>query len=598
MEESKLLSGTDYCNKLLAKLVLGMRKESFDITKETKDLKEVLSLYKTDIFLGDLSTMLLYPQKLVSQGLKSPLRELMYIANLHLTSTPVKTELERPQYSQNEWEDIVERIKSIQQWYIENIIPRNFNENAEDIEKRMISGQSFFNYFNQGPLNYEEQVIEKILQYFTPFNEFIISEFGLSVEELLLITDWITKLPNRFIANTLSPSDGEIKYSEFALEMKKKGVISPNWKDHMPERLKQQFQFIYDKGKMNTFSKQELIEIFGEKNAEAYLNNFVLERQAEDFLFYTQSNNLALRSILIRGDGDFQFFNRELIHHNLYNSLVQKITNNEKMRERFFKVRGKILEDKIVEIFKDYFGANLEYYKGYYTTKGNEQDLIIFHKDMALIVEVKSSKLQEPRRDPFKAYDIIKANFKEVIDKGYEQSFRVKEFFIDRINFDIFSDIKLKNCLKTVYPRSYPKCFSLIVTLERFGGIQSDLSQLLDLYDDDKYPWCVNVDDLETFLLVLKKHKNKKKNITLKDFLYLRQRLHGRILADDELDICGAFLTKKLTMKTVPRGSKKFLPPLFTDIFDEHYHGKGGMGFKDERDMDLKNDDNKIVLNK
>lgn len=281
-----------------------------------------------------------------------------------------------------------------------------------------------------------------------------------------------------------------------------------------------------------------------------------------------------------------------------YNSLFNKLTEDAKKREKFFKVRGRELEKKIIRIFINHFGESLEHFESYYTDKGKEQDLIFFFKKLALIVEVKASKLKEPRRDPLKAFDLIESNFEKVIDKGYEQCFRVKEYFIDRENFNIYSDIKLKNCVKKVYPKSYPHCFSLVVSLERFGGIQCDLSQMLELYDDDEYPWSVNVDDLETFLLLLTKLRNKEKGITLENFLYLRQRLHSRLMADDELDICGAFLSGKLNMKSIPRKSKEVMPPYYTGIFDEHYQAKGGLGFENERDMDLKNSDNKLILGK
>jgi len=573
-----------------------MTNEEIDITKESEELKEILSYYKTDIFLGDLSTMLMYPQFLVQQGLKSPLREIMYIANLHLTSTPVKKEDEKPQYPQNEWDDIVKRIQRIQDGYSRNILPKDFHVEDETLEKRLVSGQSFFNYFSQGPLNYEEQFIDRITTYFSPFDDFIVAKFGLSVEELLSITDWISKIPNKFLASTMASSKKKQSYQEFALEMKDKGIMPPLWKDHMPDNLKEQFEFMSDKGKMNTFSKKELIQNFGEEKAESYINNFVLSRNAEDFLYYTQQNNLEFRSIFVREDSDFQFIKRELLHFNLYNSLFQKLTEDEKKREKFFKVRGKKLEKKIIEIFKNYFGGSLEHFESYYTEKGSEQDLIFFYKKMALIVEVKASKVKEPRRDPLKAFELIKYNFEEVIDKGYDQCFRVKEYFIDKETFNIYSDLKLKNCVKKVYPKSFPHCFSLVVSLERFGGIQCDLSQMLELYDDDKYPWSVNVDDLETFLLVLSKVEDKKKKITLEHFLYLRQRLHGRLMADDELDICGAFLRGKLTMKSIPAREKEILPPFYAKIFDQHYQSNGGLGFENERDMELKNSNNKLIL--
>ena len=62
---------------------------------------------------------------------------------------------------------------------------------------------------------------------------------------------------------------------------------------------------------------------------------------------------------------------------------------------------------------------------------------------LALIVEAKASKRHEPKRDPDKAYATIVNNFEEVIQKGYDQCYRIKSKFISKETINIFSDAKL-----------------------------------------------------------------------------------------------------------------------------------------------------------
>lgn len=65
--------------------------------------------------------------------------------------------------------------------------------------KRRIAMPSFLSYFNQGLLNYEEQIIERAEEYFSPFNEAIQNQFGLEVKDFIDICNFIDKVPNNFL---------------------------------------------------------------------------------------------------------------------------------------------------------------------------------------------------------------------------------------------------------------------------------------------------------------------------------------------------------------------------------------------------------------
>ncbi len=558
------------------------------------ELKEMVSIYRTDKFLGDMTSSISVPKFALSQGLLSPLREILYLCNLHLTSSLPKGKKEKLMYSQNDWEEMITKVNQIQSWYKTNVF-KNPPKSIEDHQLKLISLQSFLNYFNQGPLNYPEQIIERIERYFDSFSDYIEVQTGNSLESLLDITKYLMEVPNRFLDKYINHKDGEITFREFALQMKEKKIIPPEWDKHMSERLKMQFQFRQDAGLINTFSENELTKNFNKQSVDNFLNLFLVERNNTDFLFYSQKNQMLNKSIFKREDGDFQFFKRELLPLNLFNTLQDLLMSDNGKREKYLKKRGIKLEKKVAEIFIRHFGDELEYYESYYTDKGNEQDLIFFYDNVCLIVEVKSSKLKEPRRDPDKAYELIKTNFDEVIDKGYDQAFRVKEYFLDKADFKIYKDSKLQTCLKEVKARKYPHHFSIVVTLERFGGIQCDLSQMLELYDDDTYPWSVTIDDLESFLLVLNKEKVNNGKLCLRDFLYIRQRIHGKIFTDDESDIIGAYLKGKLKMSTQFK-NKKIFPPGDMEIFDLHYQKKGGIGFDNEIGIEKKNSNNTIIL--
>src|SRR5690606_86012 len=93
------------------------------------------------------------------------------------------------------------------------------------------------------------------------------------------------------------------------------------------------------------------------------------------------------------------------------------------------------------------------------------------------------------------------------------------------------------------------------------------------------------IDDLEVFLLQLKKSRKKKSDLIY--FLNLRQQMHGKLITNDELDVCGAFLTNKINHKLVISNKTLALTPDLSEIFDKTYL-KEGLGFKDEKYMEMK----------
>ena len=205
---------------------------------------------------------------------------------------------------------------------------------------------------------------------------------------------------------------------------------------------------------------------------------------------------------------------------------------------------------------------------------------------MALIVEAKASKRDEPRREPDKAYPLILSNFEETIQKGYDQAYRVKSKFISKEPLNIYSDVQLKKHVIDIRTKNYHSAFSIIVTLERFGQIQTDLSGLLEIYDNDEFPWSVCIDDLEIFLLQLEKLGKNKSH--LMSFLTQREKLHGKLITADELEVCGAFINERITAKELNSDTTVLaLTPDLTDIFDQTYQTKG-LGFENEKNLEIK----------
>ncbi|HFK5574928.1 TPA: hypothetical protein ACW72O_003580 [Elizabethkingia anophelis] len=133
----------------------------------------------------------------------------------------------------------------------------------------------------------------------------------------------------------------------------------------------------------------------------------------------------------------------------------------------------------------------------------------------------------------------------------------------------------------TVNPNKIKSIYSIIVTLERFGALQTDLGLLLQKDDNIDFPWAVYIDDLETFLLAVKENFSSPTSQFL-NFLKYRRELYGRMYAGDELGVCATYLQNPKKFKEYLEKGDLFLTfsPYEQGDFDKLYWS-GKINFKE-----------------
>jgi hypothetical protein len=558
-----------------------------DLLATSKELKDYVGQYDTKSFLGRLTELIHYikPEDPLTtlRGLTSPLRQLYYLAALNITSK--QPDQLKYQFSDKEFEEIKNLLIRVEEGYAELFYPKGEGEvDADWLAKRKVAMPTFLSYFNQGPLNYEEQVIERITDYFGKFHNEITAHFGLTLRDFIDIYNLIDSFSNQYLMDKINPKPNDKSWEDFCKEMIQKGVEPWDWQQHLPDNHKNFFEFMDDPGLMQRFKKQKVVEKFGEEKTQKFLSLFTCKREESDFLYYTEKNILHMKPIFHVSEDDFQTMDMKQIIHAIYNTL-QDFCVSGHLKEPFYLNRGAKLEDKIERVFRNFFGPNCFVHRGYYTQDKHEQDLLFLSEHAAFIVEAKASKRDEPRRDPDKAYPLIVSNFEETIQKGYDQAYRVKSKFIEGVPLKLFHDEQLKKHIIDIRTKNYHSAFSIVVTLERFGQIQTDLEDLLEVLDDDEFPWSVCIDDLEAFLLQFKRMKGKTKDLV--HFLKIRQALQGRLVTADELDVCGGFLTAELNNYDLRGTGKIKIAPVHSKIFDFTYQTEN-FGFINEKNVELK----------
>lgn len=553
-------------------------------TKISK-LKSLVSEFETLDFLQHVSlTIMRIGERETSplfKNLRSPHRQLFYLASLHLESKQTNNKVVP---SEKEWDKMTELLRDIEYYYIDHIWRiDNFDSlSEEEKDKITIALPTFMNYFFNGSLSFLEQIIERIKNTFKSFDNNIKQEYNLSIEDFLDCFEFIEKEVNTKL-NSPPEFVNDKKWQAFTSEMISKEITEPkDWIKEAPSEIMDAMDFMKNPGRFLIIDLENLINPIDSKKLQYFLSIFSCNRkESEQILYYTDTNILLQKPIYQINETKFFVFHINQILTAVYDKLYQYCNSTSK--GKIHLQRDKFLEHKTKIIFEDFFPKEARLFTSYNVDGHSEQDLLILFKSSAFIIEIKAANGRAPLRDPYKAYEKIKSDFKKSIQYGFNQANRAWVKFIGKEQFEIRD--KNKKLLITINPNKYDNVFTIIVTLDRFGIIQSDLEYLLQIDDDTPYPWAVNIDDLESFLLML-----KKRNGHIRDFftfLTNRELLHGHNVADDELDICCMFYDKpKQFVEYCRKDDTIVFHGDWTNVLTREYNK--GLGFENERYMKQK----------
>ena len=566
-----------------------------ELERLSNELKQFLTKFDKRILLG-LFTQLIETSSLgVAQGeiekLSSPMRQLYYLAGLLVTNSKSGDEVN---YTEEDWTYIVEHLNAIEAEYFKIFFPKEETEITDEWKKkREVAMPTFLSYFNQGPLNFEEQSINWISDLYQKLDTIIETDIGLKTIDFLHFYD---KLDRWCEDNFRSFSNADATQ------------IRPNWQDYTnlkigvvdeaPDEIKAlgdtrlpMYTFVADYGIKNRFKASDLVdEELTLDKVEKILSLLSFEITDSDFLYYTSTANPFYRfPILNLEEGLYQVFEIKQVLHAIDAYLENLCCATKKKETKYIKEKGKLLERNIVNLFKSIFGKYIKCFTSYYVD-GCEQDILILWKDKAFIIEAKAYKINEPFRDPDRAYKRILQDFDRSIGYAYKQTWRVAEKFHQQVPLEIKDENG--EIIDSIDTTKYTDGdFSIIVTQKSFGQIQADLSSMLEV-QDECFPWAIKYDDLDVFLRTLKAMRKKPQYLI--DFLIDREYLHGHVICSDELQICGGYLTGKITTDICQGDSLVVCSPDLASIFDEQY--RKGLGFKNERHWKEKHDGRTLFI--
>lgn len=567
-----------------------------ELKRLSNELKLFLTKYDKRIILGHFTQLIETSSLGFAQDevrmLSSPMRQLYYLAGLLVTTTKSGEEMN---WTEEDWAYIVNHLNAIETEYFKIFLPKEETEITNEWKKkREVAIPSFLSYFNLGPLNFEEQSISWISDLYQKLDAIIETEIGLRTIDFLHFYDNLDRWCEDNLKSFPNPETSQIRSNWQEYTTLQIGVI-----DEAPEEIKTlgkshfpMYTFVADYGIKNRFKASDLEDKdLPLDKVEKILSVLSFKVADSAFLYYTSTDNPLYRSpILNLEDGLYQVFEIKQVLHAIDAFLEELCCKLDKNRTKYVKEKGKLLENNIVNLFKSIFGKYIKCYTSYYVDKC-EQDILILWKDKAFIIESKAYKINEPFRDPDRAYTRILQDFNRSIGYAYKQTWRVAEKFYQQVPLVIKDEHG--NIIDTIDTTKYKDGdFSIIVTQKSFGQIQADLYSLLELQEGGSYPWAIKYDDLDVFLRTLKA-MNKKPQFFI-DFLIDREYLHGHVLCSDELQICGGYLTGEITSDICQGDNLVACSTDLASIFDEQY--RKGLGFKNERHWVEKHDGRTLFI--
>lgn len=561
-----------------------------DLQTELKPVKEkslLIHAMRMILELDSRSTSPLY------QHLQSPMRQILYMVDVYYSIVDREESVEM---DDERWERIAVLLDEIEMTYFINIgFPNDGDVFHDERDEQIgVALSTFMGYFGNALMSYEEQTYDRIVRYLKPYDAYIRSHYGFSVDQALSFILHVRQLNNDKLNEVAQPyADTYSFYATHPEEWYKltqkfidRGVTDPQDWWNQPELSGMLKTITTNPGEIHLHSKEELLNV--EIDDEALLRIlefFIYDKDSikGQTVYYADKHHSETHPLIQLGNSYVCPINKFLLEGMFYR-IDSTLMHDDMVGQKYKQDKDKAFEKKVEELFRDFFSPKTKIFTNYSVDGVSENDLLMLIGDNCIVVEIKNCGFREPFRDPLKAFPRIQRDYSNAIQLGYEQCRRVEDVLLSGRDIDILDAANKKKVHYHLKSKNIVDVWSIVVTDFKYGTIQTDLSSLLKKDEDALFPWSVCIDDIEAFFLLMRKLLKGIASNRFLEFLDYRERLHGHVLCSDELEICGWYLNDREQFKEyADRESLINTPPNMGTIFDAYY--RVGLGFKNEFDM-------------
>lgn len=581
--------------------LLKVRDNSRAIEDIIVDLKEELRVIKEESLLVHAMRLILELDYRTSsplyEHLQSPMRQALYMIDVYYS---IESREESAVMNEERWNQIAILLEEIEITYFVNIGFSNEGDFFHDERDKQVevSLATFIGYYSNALLSYEEQTLDRIVRYFKPYNNIIQELYGFSIDEALKFIAHERRINNDKL-NNIVYSYGKT-YSYYANNPKEwreltqsfidRGITDPHDWWNRPELGDVLKLFQTNPGVIHVHTKEELLDVdINSDSLQHIMSFFLYDKDAVqgETIYYAEKRHAESHPIIQCGDKFVCPINKFLLE-GLYFRIDEALKHDAVLGQKYKQNKDDAFEKKVYDVFRSFFPEKTKFFVNYSVDGGlSENDMLIIYHNTCIIVEIKNCGFRAPFRDPIKAYDRIKRDYKNAIQLGYDQCKRVEDVLCSGSDVDIVDAANRHKLLYHLKEKNIGEVWSIVVTDFKYGTIQTNLGSLLKKEEGALYPWSVCIDDLEAFLLLLRKVLKGVAPARFMEFLDYREKMQERLICFDELEICGWYLCDREQFKTCADMDYTITTtPTMGSIFDAYY--RVGLGFKNELDMEYK----------
>ena len=530
------------------------------------------------------------------QHLQSPMRQTLYLMDVFYS---ISDREELVEMDAERWNRIALLLDEIEMTYFINIgFPNNgdlFHDHRD--EQVGVALATFMGYFGNALMSYEEQTHDRIIRYLKPYDSYIQSHYGFTVDEALAFIMHVRKLNNNKFNDTVKsftePYSFYMSHPEEWQKLTQKfvdrGVTDPHEWKNQPELNGMLNIFTTNPGEIHIHSRDVLLDVDIDGDVlQRLLAFFSYDKQSIQgkTVYYAGKHHSESHPLIQLDDRYLCPINKFLLEGMFYR-IDNELMRDQELGQKYKQDKDKAFEKKVEELFRCFFPPKTKIFTHYSVDGVAENDLLVVIGDTCIVVEIKNCGFREPFRDPIKSFPRIKKDYSKAIQLGYEQCKRVEDVLLSGNDIDILDASNMKKVQYHLKSKNIRAVWSVVVTDFKYGIIQTDLASLLDKDEESLYPWSVCVDDIEAFFLLMRKMLKGIASHRFVEFLEYRERLHGHVLCSDELEICGWYLNDREQFKgCADMASLINTSPNMGTIFDAYY--RVGLGFKNEFDIAYK----------
>lgn len=545
-------------------------------TYDTRDLLGMISI-RFMTFANDGEEVAFQSDIFNKTNLMSPQKQYLYLAGLLMSTTDLSKGISHD--SESEFIGIEKDIQAITSKYILGFMDldeETIKNDPEKAKKHFVSAEAFSSYFDMGILRYDEQTLSLIKDLYSPFDIELEALTSLCVSDYI---DFYHFISSAFEESFKACQKVQAEIFDFLDTLDPR---SPNINNEYKKLLEfvrgnKRNEFQSKINGVNIICTTDIVAEFGEVKGNALINAFSLQRQERDFTYYNGKNPFAKQPLCYVDESQLFVIHPKFLLNAIFDYITDILENPQNtFAAKYKKSKADIVENFFLTHLKSLLGEKAIYHSQVCEERGTkEHDILVEFDKYILVAEVKASKVREPFFNPEKAYQRIYDHFHSDsgIGGAYKQAIILKELIEKNQSITLFEN---KSQAFTISNISQKIILPIVLTLNQFGSIAVNTSQLIQTEDNQPYPWVCNLHDMEN-IIEINTYLNKGPSNFI-DYILWRINNHAHIYSSDELDVLeNYYLNNKATIKIT--NSDTIIMPNGPSLIDKIYFEKHGIPY-------------------